>query len=617
MFFRPYLAWIPPLLLVFVCGTFFLHTFFSFPVSQESDTPSVVATSTAVARFDATLSTHRAMPQTKAFFDRAYDVAESLPAFSALPRGIILPHHLVAAREIAGVMKALEAHPPKRIVMIGPDHLLRAHHHAILSEAVWHTAYGDVRPDTPTIAALKEKGVAVVEEPVFGIEHSLAALLPFVKRSLPETTIVPILVRNGLTPHEQQRLAAALPDDGDTLIIASVDFSHYQPSRVAAFHDLHSRAVLATGAVDGLAALEADSPETLSVLVVAMAARGAQRFELLRNTNSAEMLGDRSLRETTSYIIGAFVSGPPVADPIVTVLATGDLMFDRAVRGYTAQHGVDYPFALLRGAEDRFFRGVDIITGNLEGAIAPRRAPEKENDFAFDVSVADLLRRMRFSVVSLANNHAFDQGRLGAAETQRALSAAGIASVGDQLSDDVPPWTTTIRGRKVAMLGFNMTDRPVHETEVEAAVRGAAKANDILLVQVHWGAEYHPNPTDAQRAFGRQLVEWGATAVIGTHPHVIEGMEVWKGRPIFWSLGNTIFDQDWSEETQQGMLLGLAIGERGITTYLLPIRVEKGQPRLVVGKEDERMLGVFADRSDVSDALRAETRTGIVQTIFE
>jgi poly-gamma-glutamate synthesis protein (capsule biosynthesis protein) len=600
-----------------MCGAFFSRAFFSFSASQESEQSSVVATSTAAVRLDTMRPTHRATPQTKAFFDRAYDAAESLPAFSALPRGIILPHHLVAVREIAGVMKALEAHPPKRIVLIGPDHLLRAHHHAILSEAVWQTPYGAIEPDIATITSLKAAGVAVVEEPVFGIEHALPALLPLIKRSLPETTIVPILVRNGLTPHEQQRLAAALPDDGDTLVIASVDFSHYQPSRVAAFHDLQSRAVLATGAVDGLAALEADSPETLSVLVSTMAARGAQTFQLLRNTNSAEVVGDPSIRETTSYVIGAFVAGSPVADATVTVLATGDMMFDRAVRAYTALHGVDYPFALLRGVEDRFFRGVDIITGNLEGAIAARRAPEKENDFAFDASIADLLGRMRFTVVNLANNHTLDQGRLGVAETQRALAAVGIGSVGDQVFDDVPAWTTTIRGRKVAMLGFNMTDHPVHETEAEAAVRGAAKAHDVVLVQVHWGAEYHANPTGAQRAFGRQLVEWGATAVIGTHPHVIEGMEVWKGRPIFWSLGNTVFDQDWSEETRQGMVLGLAIGERSITTYLLPIRLEKGQPRLVVGEEDTRLLGIFADRSDLPDPLRAAARTGIVETIFE
>ncbi len=619
MFLRRYLGWITLLLLLIflVCSAFFFHTVSFFVAPEQAGNVPIVQTTPPVPRPEIVLLTHAAAPQSKSFFERAYDTAGSLPAFSALPRGLILPHHLVAASEIARVMESLKAHPPKRVVLIGPDHLGRAHHHAILSEAVWQTPYGDVQPDMATIRVLKEKRVAVVEEPVFGIEHSIPALLPFIKRSFPDATIVPVLVRGGLTPDEQQRLAAALPDDPDTLIIASVDFSHYQPSRVAAFHDAQSRAVLAAGEMDGLSALEVDSPETLSVLVAAMALRGAQTFQLLANTNSGIILHDPALLETTSYVVGAFVQGAPARDATVTVLATGDLMFDRAVRAYTAQHGPDYPFALLRGVEDRFFRGVDVITGNLEGAIAERRAPEKENDFAFDPSIADLLRRMHFTVVNQANNHALDQNRLGVAETQHALAAAGIGSVGDQVLDNLPPWTTVIRGRKIAMLGYNMTDNPVDHAQAEAAVRAAAKANDIVLVQMHWGAEYHPQPIDTQREFGRQLIEWGATVVIGTHPHVIEGMEVWKGHPIFWSLGNTVFDQDWSAETQQGMLIGLAIHEKSITTYLLPIHVEKGQPRLVVGKEDERILGVFSDRSDLSDALRAEARTGIVETFFE
>ncbi len=619
MFLRRYLGWITLLvLLVFlVCSAFFFSTLFSFVASEQADNMPVRQTPVVVSRPEIVLPTHSAAPQNKAFFEHAYETAKLLPSFPVLPGGIILPHHLVAASEIARVMEAMKVHPPKRIVLIGPDHLGRAHHHAILSEAVWKTPYGEVQPDTETIHLLKEKNVAVVEEPVFGIEHSIPALLPFIKRSFPDATVVPILVRNGLTPEEQQRLAEALPNDSETVVIASVDFSHYQPSRVAAFHDVQSRAVLAMVEMDGLAALEADSPETLSVLVAAMALRGAQTFQLLANTNSAIVLQDSALVETTSYVIGAFAQGAPVQDATVTVLATGDLMFDRAVRGYTAKNGSDYPFALLRGAEDRFFRGVDVITGNLEGAIAARRAPEKENDFAFDSSIANLLHRLHFTVVNQANNHALDQNRLGVTETQRALAAAGIGSVGDQVLDNLPPWTTVVRGRKIAMLGYNMTDNPVDRAQAEAAVRAAAQANDIVLVQMHWGAEYHPQPIDAQREFGRQLIEWGATAVIGTHPHVIEGMEVWKGHPIFWSLGNTVFDQDWSTETQQGMLIGLAIHEKSITAYLLPIHVEKGQPRLVVGNEDERILGVFADRSDLSDTLRAEARTGIVQTIFE
>lgn len=606
-------------MMVLLLLAFFASSYFFFSVPSVVERGAVQKTAIPAARAIplVEMPLHAATPQTKDFFDRAYATAEPGKTFDILPRGIILPHHLVAAAPIARAMEALAAHPPKRVVIIGPDHLSRARRHAIVSEAVWETPYGFVLPDSGAIARLTEVGAAAVDESVFGIEHSIPVLLPFVKRSFPNATVVPLLVRDGLRPDEMERLVAALPDDPETLVIASVDFSHYQPGRVAAFHDVQSRAVLQSGEGGLLREIEADSPETLALLGSLMRQRGAQTFRLLSNTNSSIILGDASLAETTSYLIGAFVPGLPNPDQTVTVLATGDLMFDRAVRGYMQTHGTDYPFALLRGAEDRFFRGVDIVTGNLEGAIAPHRAPEKENDFAFDASVADLLRRMHFSVVNQANNHALDQNRLGATETRRALAAVGVGSAGDQVVDDLPPWTTTVRGRSVAMLGYNMTDNPVDEQQGETAVRTAAKENDIVLVQVHWGAEYAPRPTDEQRAFGRTLVEWGATAVIGTHPHVIQGMEIWKGRPIFWSLGNTVFDQDWSKETQQGILVGLAMRPDGVGISLFPIQIEKGQPRLIPGKEDERILGIFADRSDLPDALRAAARTGIVEILFE
>lgn len=545
-------------------------------------------------------------------YDAAY--AQALPA--AVPprtQGLILPHYLLAGPLIAGAVSALPA-APERVVIIGPDHLNRASAPAVVSRAAWKTPYGMVAPD-PAAATLPES-VARNDEAPFAVEHSVSTLVPFIKKSFPDATVLPVLVNGRLSAAQEAALADAVPVDDRTLVIASVDFSHYQPDRVARFHDRTSIAALSHADPALVGDLEIDSPEALRVFLRIMQRRGALGVTVLANKNSAQLAAQPDLPETTSVVTAAFAPADAAPEKLVTVLAAGDLMFDREVRARVARYGAAYPFARIRGAEDRFFRGADIVTGNLEGAIAARRAPDKTIDFAFDRSVAALLASLGFDAVSTANNHSLDQGAAGYDETRAALAEAGIGGCGHQVRDAEPPWTTTVRGRRIAMLCYNVTDNALDEKAVEAAVRAAAAVHDVVIVQVHWGAEYKTEPTTAQVALGRKFVEWGASAVIGHHPHVMQGMELWQGKPIFWSLGNFVFDQDWSKETQRGLAVGLAVGERGMTAYLFPTVSEKSQPRLALGEEGRALLAAFAERADLPDALRDQAKTGIIEWTF-
>lgn len=529
--------------------------------------------------------------------------------------GLILPHHLIAAPLIASTLEAVKKNNYTRIIIIGPDHLSRASSGAITTTGGFKTGFGDVEPDSATIDRLIARGVVSEERSVFDAEHSINALVGFVKRSMPRARIVPILVNPKLTPEHAERLAAALPNDRRTLIIASVDFSHYQPDRVARLHDRTSTAALSSGDVVGLDDVEVDSPESLRVFMHAMEGRDALRMNVAWNTTSAELTSTPDAQETTSHLIALFGTGQPTEDDTVTLLSVGDMMFDRNVRTWMEKEGEEYPFAKIRGTEDRFFRGTDILMGNLEGAISARRPPEKSIDFAFDESVAGLVQGLGFDVVSLANNHALDQGRDGMASTQAALREAGVGFFGDQVNDDTPAWETTVRGKKIAFLGYNTTDNPLNEAQAEQAVRAAKSKNDIVIVMMHWGAEYTERPPQSVINHGRKLVDWGADVVIGAHPHVMQGMEVYNNKPIFWSLGNFIFDQYWSTETQRGLALGLAISVKQTTVYLYPLVSANSQPRLAVGDEDRALLSAFASRSDLSEELRAQAKTGIIEVI--
>lgn len=565
---------------------------------------------------------HRSLFMSKDFFDRAYNQAPAFPSptermYRSQPVGIILPHHLVAAPLIASTLEEAKRHAPeggwRRVVIIGPDHLHRATAGAVTTHGVWKTPYGTLLPDDAFITHLEKQGVAV-DETVFDADHSISTLVSFIKRSLPGAKIVPIMVNSRLSiDHPIPDLIDLDGGPGPTLFIASVDFSHYLPDRVARLHDRMSRAVLSSREyLSDLDDLEVDSAESLLVFLRAIDHFGPMRMTTAWNTTSAELTATPDLAETTSHLIALFHQGEPERDNTTTLLAVGDMMFDRNVRGWMQKEGEEYPFARIRGAEDRFFRGVDVVMGNLEGAIASRQPPEKEIDFAFDTSTAALIKKMGFDVVSLANNHNLDQGRDGVDSTHRALTEVGVGFFGDQVHDDTTAWETEVRGKKIAFLGYNTTDNPLNEAEAEAAVRLAKTKNDTVVVMMHWGTEYTPRPPQSVINHGRKMIDWGADVVIGAHPHVMQGMEVYNGKPIFWSLGNFIFDQYWSTETERGLAVGLALSKNETTIYLYPIVSQHSQPRLAIGDEDRALLNAFAERSDLSEDLRAQAKTGII-----
>lgn len=552
----------------------------------------------------------------QAFFDDAYDKAPALPEIPTETRGAVVPHHLLPAPITAGFFDQFPWQP-KRVIVVGPDHLGRGQSPVSISRAAWKTPYGMLPPDNEIIDAIISSGMVRVDEAVFEDEHSISALTPFIKRSFPDARIVPIVVRVEAPSFFIDSLADKLLMDDETLVIASVDFSHGQTDRVAQLHDVKSLATLSSFDFDGLSELEVDSPASLRVLLRVMKKRPAGLVTLLKNTNSAQVTQDVDATEGTSYVYAAFSDGEVAQDDTVTMLAVGDMMFDRGVRKLMKENDDEYAFGRIRGLEDRFFRGVDIITGNLEGAISPRFEPVKSIDFSFDDSVASLLARFNFDAVSLANNHALDQGRVGMENTKSALEAAGVGYFGDQVRDDTEPWVREVHEKNVAMFGYNITDNEMDEGAAAARIAEAAVAHDLVIVQIHWGAEYLARPEAWKQALGRQLIDWGADVVIGGHPHVMQGMEVYKGHPIFWSLGNFVFDQYWSEETQRALAVGFAFSNDGATIYLYPIISENSQPRLATGAEDRALLKEFVRRSDFSPELQEQAQTGKLELTFE
>jgi poly-gamma-glutamate synthesis protein (capsule biosynthesis protein) len=275
------------------------------------------------------------------------------------------------------------------------------------------------------------------------------------------------------------------------------------------------------------------------------------------------------------------------------MLFFGDMMLDRDVANKIKQFGPDYPFTKLAGEENRFFMGMDIVHTNLEGAVADVRRPtSKSIAFNFEKELLQTLKKYNFDTVSLANNHSYDMGGAGFVETQKNLDEAGITHYGKQYeyNHDVSVVVKTIADQDIAFIGFNDTNRRLDLGETSGIVQKACNENDYCIVNIHWGYEYKQRSNPWQRELAHAYIDAGADAIIGHHPHVIQEMEVYKNKPIFYSLGNFIFDQYFSEETQQGLAVGMIFFQDELQLYLMPLRSQAAQVSLMPYEQAKALL---------------------------
>ncbi len=280
------------------------------------------------------------------------------------------------------------------------------------------------------------------------------------------------------------------------------------------------------------------------------------------------------------------------------VLFVGDVMLDRLVADRTRASGNPvYPFARL---PDGWFDSFDIAVANLEGPLSDvRLPPHKEIDFAFEPTWGTRLRTLGVDAVSQANNHSLDQGREEADRGMARLREAGLLAFGDQVRDgEVALATTTVRGMTIAFLGFNVTDNPLDREEAARMVTRAKRSADRVMVFLHWGEEYQPLPSVAMRELATWFAAQRVDAIIGAHPHWAQGISRIQGVPVAWSLGNFVFDQDWSDETKEGLGVAVSFFASSTAFELFPVRIEASQPRLHLGTSRLQRLQVLAERSD-------------------
>ncbi len=239
----------------------------------------------------------------------------------------------------------------------------------------------------------------------------------------------------------------------------------------------------------------------------------------------------------------------------VKILFLGDMMFDRGVRANVNRSGFAYVF----GESTTTLAAHDLVVANLEGPITSSSSKTMKNgvavpgfEFTFPTGTAKALHDAGIDIVSLANNHTYNFGAAGLAETRNLLANAGVSYFGSPLNASFIATSTCINSICIGIVGWHEFAR-ANNNLILAAIKELRPKVDYLVVFPHWGIEYETTPTAEQRLFAHQWIDQGADAVIGAHPHVVETIEQYRGKPIFYSLGNFIFDQYFSFETTHGI----------------------------------------------------------------
>ena len=275
---------------------------------------------------------------------------------------------------------------------------------------------------------------------------------------------------------------------------------------------------------------------------------------------------------------------PPASN--LHFLFFGDMMFGRNVEALMKTNGEDYPFAKIQSLIDEY----DFVHANLEGPIVENHVQTLTGSVSFNFldATGALLARHGIDVVTLANNHTLDQGAANFEHTHDILDQAGVLYSGHAvLMGEEYVLKTTIGDLPFIFASFNVTF-PFSDAGAAVATveQLEAESDDPIIVNIHWGTEYMTASNTSQQNLAHKLVDAGADLIIGHHPHVVEESEVYNGVKIYYSLGNFIFDQYWSEETQKGLAVGIEIDpinpnpvDWQFTEYLL--QSIKSQPEVV------------------------------------
>ena len=297
----------------------------------------------------------------------------------------------------------------------------------------------------------------------------------------------------------------------------------------------------------------------------------------------------------------------------VSVAVTGDVMFARKMPNVLSMDSS--PFA---GVSD-VIANVDLLLVNFENAATTSgNAVKGDVPLSCDPSYVPLLKANNNTVASLANNHAFDYGIEGMKDTIKNLKDSDITPIGAGETEDEAHQAVVkeINGRKITILNYmDSNNFAEYSYDVMPYANGSTPGysaydsadaqkqiaehndSDMIIAYLHFGNEYSNSPNEDQVKIAHELIDYGADVVLGSHPHVTQGIEVYNGKPIFYSLGNFIFDQS-NPATHSAYFVKLDLVDNTCMCTVYPIYISNYLPQYMGSEDGTSLLSNLSPKAD-------------------
>lgn len=296
-----------------------------------------------------------------------------------------------------------------------------------------------------------------------------------------------------------------------------------------------------------------------------------------------------------SFVSSATSNSSPSAP--ITLAFAGDILLDGFVGEQISKYGVNFPFVKVAP----ILRQADIAFANLETPVSIRgKAAEKTFAFRSKPQTLAGLTYAGIDGVSLANNHILDYGTEAMLDTLIHLDRQqiGHTGAGKDVVAAFKPYVKTVKGKRIAILGVSRvlsgpswyagTNKPgaasaYADQPLLSEIQKSSKENDYTIVYIHWNEEFKDYPEKYARVLAKQMIDSGADIILGAHSHCLMGIEYYKNKPIYYSLGNFVFNRSTrgGEKTLHSMLVNFEISDSKITSKITPVKIIGGQPNLM------------------------------------
>jgi len=315
---------------------------------------------------------------------------------------------------------------------------------------------------------------------------------------------------------------------------------------------------------------------------------------------------------STADMLAKSAHATPASQQMIRVSVVGDIMLARGVAAAMQRHGRDYPIEKVRD----HIATADLAFANLESPIGVtgRPLPGKQIWFRSAPESVHLLTSLGLDGVTIANNHIMDYDTENFLETLEILDRIGLPYVGGgrDVAAARKPLVLEAQGVRVAFLGYSEfadiywdldyrksfaagLERPgvagIHDQWLAEDIKLAGAQADLVIATFHWGEEFQNYPTSEQRRLARLSIDLGADAVIGYHPHAIQGFEIYKEGFIAYSTGNFIMDRQDTDLARESMILDLYVNKDGLKSVVVqPVWIAAEQPYILAGVAADNLM---------------------------